>query len=161
MDTDPLSAANNRAALYKKTNKPHLDDKPKSKSCINTNSGINLVMCVVCIVSVSFTVYSSFRESDLRSRLSSLEDRVAYLEVRPVGDMGINMNVLSERLRREAVDHLKKRVARDVAALRQQPVADEVTRTTRDAPECICPPGKRPLPFLVRGRSWGSNCWRT
>lgn len=150
MDKDPLSAPN-RAALYKKTNKPHFDDKPKSKSCINTNSGINLVMCVVCIVSVSFTVYSSFRESDLRSRLSSLEDRVASLEIRPVGDMGINMNILSERLRREAVDHLKKRVARDLAPLRQ-PAADEAARTTRDAPECICPPGKRPLPLLVGGK---------
>lgn len=150
MDTDPLSAPN-KAALHKKTNKPPFDDKPKSKSCINANFGINLVMCVVCIVSVSFTVYSSFQDSDLRSRLSSLERRVAYLEEKPqeMNSKSMHRLLTSLRYRREVVEHLKRRVTRDLAALRQ-PAEDETIRTTRDAPECICPAGKRPLPLRSR-----------
>lgn len=138
MDSDPLSGAG-RAALHKKTFESSRND-PKSKSCSN---GINLVLCVVCIVSVSCIVYDSFRESELRSRLVLLEDRVARLEGKPSEDI----DVVVERIRREAFDHLKRRVARDVGGLRR-PEGD-AGRAAREAPECVCPAGKRSTRNLV------------
>ncbi|KAG5890803.1 hypothetical protein JTB14_026924 [Gonioctena quinquepunctata] len=121
-----LQGAQARATQIKKTNKQKLEDQIKSKSC---NFGINLVMCVLCIVSVSSSVW---RELDLKTRLTVLEDRVAFLEVR--SDKG--MDGFVERFRREAVFHLKRRVMRDVG-----PVRSQEGRRSRDVPECVCPAG--------------------
>lgn len=127
MDTDPLHEASR--VEHKKTNKR----KPGENSCKNANSCINLVICVLCIVSVSSSIW---REFELNTRLAFLEDRVESLEV----NSAKAVDSLVERIRREAVYHLKRRVTRD---LRQPVVPDEVVeRATRDAPECVCPAGK-------------------
>lgn len=128
MESQPRSGA--RSEAHNKKTKLENSD-----SCKYFNIGINLVMCIMCVVSVSSALW---REFDLNSRLSLLEDRVAYLEVKSLQ----NVDNLVERFRREAVYHLKRRVTRDLVGLRQQPVMDDAMRTTRDAPECICPAGE-------------------
>lgn len=133
MEPDPL----NSPPGAKKTNsKPKPDEDMDSNRKSKTSSnGLNLVVCVLCLVCASSSVYNGWRESGLEGRLHFLEDRVAELERKSVDEA----DVLVERFRREAVEHMRRRSVRDLAAEKQ---IEDVVRTTREAPECICPAGK-------------------
>lgn len=103
----------------------------------NTNSsGQFLVMCVLCAVCVTASVYSGWKEAVLQNRLNMLESRIDLLE-RQSSDDNI---VFMERFRREANEQFRKGVAREVAAT--QMLLGAHKRITRDVPECICPAGK-------------------
>lgn len=149
MEPDPLSAP--LPVAHNKKTKPHHENKGKfvpandtfknsSSSSSSAYFGLNLVVCVLCTVCVIASVYNGWRDSLLNNRLAILEDRVAYLEVRSVD----NVDVLVDRLRREAVQHLQRRVSRDLTAKRFVVGDDDDTgrhRYVRDAPECVCPAG--------------------
>lgn len=148
MEPDPLSAPLPVAHHYKKTKAHSKEEKfvaatndTLKNSSPSSAFGLNLVVCVLCTVCVLGSVYNGWRESLLHNRLASLEDRVAFLEVRSVE----NVNVLVERLRREAVQHLQRRVSRDLTAKRivtdDQEMDERQHRYVRDAPECVCPAG--------------------
>ncbi|KAF2901288.1 hypothetical protein ILUMI_04897 [Ignelater luminosus] len=144
---DPPSAPSSLGAPHKKTDKPDKKgnsfkftqiDGTKSGASSSITSGPFLVMCVLCVVCVTASVYSGWREAVLENRLNILENRVASMERQSLE----NVNVLVERFRREAEEHFKKRVVREVAATRSMLLGAH-KRTTRDAPECICPAGKK------------------
>lgn len=137
MEPDPLIAPSpgpHKQNLNKKETflKSIQIDSGKSGS----NSGLNLVVCVLCVVCVSASVYSGWRESLLENRLNILEDKVASMEGKTIK----NLDVIVERFRREAENRFKQRVTREVASDRL--IFEGLRRTTRDAPECICPAGR-------------------
>lgn len=120
----------------KKSDKPNKKDSFKSRQIDGITSGASstgpfLVVCALCSVCVVACVYSCWREAQLENRLNILQERVASLEKRNFE----NVNVLVERIRRETEEHFKNRIVREVLVAHK--------RTTRDAPECICPAGKK------------------
>lgn len=137
MDTDPLQNAG-RASHYRvNKNKSVYGDNLKAK-CQNVGFGVNIVICVLCIVSVSSSIW---REYQLKNRVAILEDKVELLEIKSVDAI----ESVVERVRRDAVYQLKRRYSRDILAVLGQPGStDEVplVRATREAPECLCPAGK-------------------
>lgn len=135
MEPDPLIAPS--AGISKqKTN-------DKFKGCKKA-SGLNVVVCVLCIVCATACVYNALREAILEDRLTYLEDKVASLEEKTMR----NLDVIIERFRREAESRFKQRVTREVAS---EHLIMGLKRAPRDAPECICPAGKSTfslVPFL-------------
>lgn len=102
-------------------------------------TGLNLLMCVLCIVCVTASVYGGWREIVLERRVDFLEAEVALLKRRgivPGEMMAMGDAVLLTRLRREA----EERVQRGVLA--GKAVLEAHRRTAREAPECICPAGR-------------------
>lgn len=117
MDSDPLTGAEKA-----KKNKNY--DEKKS-----TSIGLNLVMCCLCAVSVVTSGYNSWNESNFKSKINNLEQRVFYLEER------LFENAPSgSKLHR--VDEIRNRVIRDLASKNQQ-------HMQRDEPECSCPAGEK------------------
>lgn len=125
MDSDPLTGAGRPK---------HIENR---KSAF---SGLNLVMCVLCVVSVLSSGYNSWNQYDFKSKINVLEERVSYLEEK----FFANVNVLVERLKREAVNNLRNRVARDLASRSD-------AELPRDAPECVCPAGKNLFCMRYKG----------
>ncbi|KAK4881948.1 hypothetical protein RN001_005267 [Aquatica leii] len=80
---------------------------------------------------------SGWREAAVENRLNILENRVALLEKRSLE----NVNVLIERVRKDAEEQFHKRVLRQASAVAATSSVFLGThkRTTRDVPECICP----------------------
>jgi hypothetical protein len=101
--------------------------KKTNEGCL-LRAGLGLVVCVLCVV----CVYNGWRQAALQDTVALLEQRVRALEGKALD----GVDVLVERFRREADDQAKRRQARDVAA-------QGGDRSARDAPECICPAGKR------------------
>ncbi|KAF7278886.1 hypothetical protein GWI33_007893 [Rhynchophorus ferrugineus] len=120
MDSDPLTSP--------------MGIKTTRKRSVSWSASVcmNVVVCGLCLISFLSSGYNSFREHELRSRVGSLEERVAFLEASATG----SVDVLVDRLRRETVDNLRGRVVRDLASRRQN-----VERVSRDASECLCPAG--------------------
>lgn len=138
MEPDPLIAPAPAVSGKKGYNKGYpkgaqIDDPTKQTSSIC----LNLVVCVLCLVCVTASVYNGWRDTAMEVRLSILEERLASLE----GDSVKNVDVLVERFRREVDSRFKQRVTREVASARI--LSEGFIRTTRDAPECICPAGKQ------------------
>lgn len=98
--------------------------------------GLNLVLCFLCVVCVTAIVYNSWREIVFHNRLNALEARLAILERKSTD----KADLLVDRYRRDIETRLKQRVTREVAVHRTA-LFDGLKRTTRDAGECICPPG--------------------
>lgn len=97
----------------------------------------NVVVCVMCVVCVTASVYNGWREANLQSRLNVLEDRVAVLETKSIE----NVEVLVERFRREADTQFRRRVTRELSAGGSRVLVEDHIRTTREVPECVCPAG--------------------
>lgn len=108
----------------------------KKKNIMKTTSGLNVVVCVLCLVCITACVYNALKETILEDRLTYLENKVASLEENTVK----NFDVIIERFRREAENRFKQRFTRDVA--NEHHLIMGLKRTQRDAPECICPAGK-------------------
>lgn len=137
MEADPLGPPPS-AAIYKKTNM-----KGKLYKSIETNEtrsgfGLNLVMCLMCVLCSAASVYVSWREGALQNRLTILEGRVADLETKSLD----NVDVLVEKIRRETETQFRRRVARDLNGVGRF-FGQDHGRTAREAPECLCPPGKK------------------
>lgn len=103
---------------------------------IKSKSGLNVVVCVLCLVCVTASVYNVLREAILEERLTYLENKVASIDEKTMK----NLDVIIERIRREAENRFKQRVTREVAS--EHHLIMGLKRTPRDAPECICPAGK-------------------
>lgn len=153
MEPDPLVnlPVGKPSPVAKKTNKsnPNSNVQLKRPSYHNIdvgNSGggsatfMNLVFCVLCAMCFSSSVYFGYREMTMEGRLEALEMEMSLLKKSSIepGD------VLVERIRRQVEEHFQRRVSRDVALhtgfLRE--ANEPHTRTAREAPECVCPPGK-------------------
>lgn len=103
----------------------------------SVGSNFNIVVGVLCAVCCMASVYNSWKDTAMESRLEILEERLAALE----SDHSRNMDTFMEKFRREVDVRFKQRVTRETAS-----VLDSLRRTTRDAPECICPAGRdKPL----------------
>nr|CAI5841371.1 unnamed protein product [Callosobruchus analis] len=126
--------------------KPPKSAKPRPPRGEGWSSTLNAVVCLVCVVSVSTSLW---REVVLNSRLSFLEDRVAYLEVKA----SENVDNLVQRYRREAVYRLNRRMTRDLVHHTEQ----EVARTARETAECSCPAGQHKVIFCLNSMSRFSN----
>lgn len=157
MEPDPLIAPSSGTNKQKTNNKLSFTSSSLSSSsspsstsssslltsfmgCNNlkkTTSGLNVVVCVLCLVCVTACVYNAFREAILDERLTYLEDRVASIEDKTMK----NLDVIIERFRREAENRFKQRVTREVAS--EHHLIMGLKRAPRDAPECICPAGKQ------------------
>lgn len=116
MDSDPLTGAE-----MAKNNKNY--DEKKS-----TSIGLNFVMCCLCAVSVVTSGYNSWNESNFKSKINSLEQRVFYLEERLFENAPLGGNL-------QRVDEIRNRVIRDLASKNQQ-------HMQKDEPECSCPAGE-------------------
>ena len=105
-----------------------------SKAC---KTGPSMVLsCVLCLVCFSSVVYNGWREFVLMDRLDVLEQRVAFLEGKPLGGLG----GLVERYRKDVESRLRQRMTREVAV--QRTFMEGLRRTARDVPECVCPAGR-------------------
>ncbi|GJQ72660.1 hypothetical protein Trydic_g1322 [Trypoxylus dichotomus] len=113
------------------------DTNNEKTRIIAAHPGLNLVLCFLCVVCVTAIVYNSWREIVFHNRLNGLEARLAYLERKS----SEKVDLLVDRYRRDIETRLKQRVTREVA-VHQTTFFDNLKRTTRDAGECICPPGK-------------------
>lgn len=107
-----------------------------------------VLVCGLCVLSLTATGYFSYRETVLESRLGALEAQFAVMRATLGG--GGSGEVL-ERLRREVETRFQQRMNREVAngrLLFKQAAATSVqlqqqhSRVARDVSECVCPPGK-------------------
>lgn len=131
MDSDPLTGAE-----MAKNNQNYVEKK-------STSIGLNFVMCCLCAVSVVTSGYNSWNESNFKSKINSLEQRVFYLEERLFenGPLGGNL---------QRVEEIRNRVIRDLASKNQQ-------HMQRDEPECSCPAGE--FKFKKYWIISNSYCW--
>uniref|UniRef100_A0A1Y1LW76 Nematode cuticle collagen N-terminal domain-containing protein n=1 Tax=Photinus pyralis TaxID=7054 RepID=A0A1Y1LW76_PHOPY len=138
---DPLNAPSfaipdkNSDKTNKKGNSLKFTESHETKSGASS-TGPFFVVCVLCSVCVVVSVYSGWREAALENRFNILENRVALLEKRSLE----NVNILIERVRKDAEEHFHKRILRQAAAT-SSIILGAHKRTTRDVPECICPAG--------------------
>lgn len=114
-----------------------LDANNEKTRVVATHPGLNLVLCFLCVVCVTAIVYNSWREIVFHNRLNALETRLVNLERKS----SEKVDTLVERYRRDIETRLKQRVTREVA-VRRSTLFDDLKRSTRDAGDCICPPGK-------------------
>lgn len=103
----------------------------------SANSPMNLMVCVMCALCVFSSVYSGYRELSLEKRVDRLETELSVLK--KSSEPG---EVMVERMRRQIEEGFHRRVSREVAAQREYLRDAEHVRTTRDAPECLCPAGR-------------------
>lgn len=112
------------------------------------NTLLNIVLCLLCGISVSFSVYFFYREIRLESRVYALELELSQRFGR--GEAGLGGDVLIKRLRREVDERFNRKLNRALSGGRRLLAEEEEDRgrTTREVPDCICRPGKsRILPF--------------
>lgn len=98
------------------------------------SSPMNLLVCVMCAMCITSSVYSGYKGLILEGKVDLLETELNVLKKRDA----IPQGVLIERIKRQIEEGYHRRVNRDLAAV----MKDENFRSTRDAPECLCPPGK-------------------
>lgn len=118
----------------------------------DVNTLLNIVLCLLCGISVSFSGYFSYREIRLESRVSQLELELAQKFSRVDSILPSGNEVVIERLRREVEEKYQRRLIREISTSRRLPVAEEQPllqdtlnpheRRRRDTADCICRPGK-------------------
>lgn len=98
---------------------------------------LNLLVCGLCLISLSASGYFSYRETLLESRLSALEVQLASVQQHNgvVAHLADDGEQLYERLRREVQTRLASNGRRLLMAATS-------ARSRRDASECSCPQGK-------------------
>lgn len=114
------------------------------------NTLLNVVLCLLCGISVSFSGYFSYREIKLESRLHALELELAQKFSRGDSILPSENQVLIERLRREVEQRFQQKLSREIASSRsllmsgmqQQDSFEAHPRRPRDVSDCICRPGK-------------------
>lgn len=117
---------------------------------------LNIVLCVLCTISVGFSAYFSYREMELESRVQALELGLAqkFSKVDSILPSG-NNEVLIERLRRDVEQRFNNKLNRVLSSGRKllmASLADDGTildgnnephpRRPRDIADCVCRPGK-------------------
>jgi hypothetical protein len=113
----------------------------------------SVLVCGLCVLSLTATGYFSYRETVLESRLGALEAQFAVMRATLGGSGG--GDVILERLRREVETQFQQRMNREAASGRRllmEAAASSIqqhTRAPRDVSECVCPPGRKIL-FLMR-----------
>lgn len=108
-----------------------------------------VLVCGLCVLSLTATGYFSYRETVLESRLGALEAQFAVMRATFGGGGG--GEVVLERLRREVETRFQQRMNREAAIGRRllteatassAQLQQQHTRAPRDVSECVCPPGK-------------------
>lgn len=99
------------------------------------SSPMNLIVCVMCAMCITSSVYSGYKGLILEDRVEILETELNIMKKRDSMPQGI----LIDRIRRQIEEGFHRRVNRDLSAV----MKEENFRNTRDAPECLCPPGKK------------------
>ncbi|KAL0275200.1 UNVERIFIED_CONTAM: hypothetical protein PYX00_003134 [Menopon gallinae] len=104
------------------------------------NTLLNIVLCLLCGISVSFSVYFFYREIRLESRVYALELELSQRFGR--GEAGLGSEVLIKRLRREVEERFNQKLNRAMSGGRRLLAEEEGSgRTAREVPDCICRPG--------------------
>lgn len=83
------------------------------------------------------SVYQGWKGLVLEGRVDSLEAELEVLKQQEAVRSYEPQEVLIERLRRQIEERFHRRVSREA----RRDFSDSYDRTTRDAPECVCPPG--------------------
>jgi len=89
------------------------------------NTPLHIVLCLLCLISVSFCGYFGYRLMKLEVRVHTLESELGRRTHSP------DMDVLIERMRRDIDTKVLARVERSLTIRRK-----------RDIEDCNCPPGK-------------------
>lgn len=113
----------------------------------------NVLVCLLCVLSLTATGYFSYRETVLESRLGALEAQFAVMRA-TLGGGGGGGEVVLERLRREVETRFQQRMNREAASGRRllmetaassAQLQQQHNRAPRDVSECVCPPGRTTL----------------
>ncbi|KAK6629955.1 hypothetical protein RUM43_003776 [Polyplax serrata] len=131
--------------------------KSKAGGCLHgggrgkdVNTLLNVVLCLLCGISVSFSGYFSYREIRLETRVTQLELELSRKMSQVGSVVSGGSDVVIERLRREVEQRYRRRLGRDLMAGRRLLMAEEADslqdtlnphgRRTREASDCICRP---------------------
>lgn len=120
-----------------------------------TSPNVTVLVCGLCVLSLTASGYFSYRETVLESRLGALEAQFAVMRA----TLGGGGDVILERIRREVETLVQQRMNREVASGRRllmdaaasfvQPQQElplrQLARAPRDVSECLCPPGRKVL----------------
>lgn len=124
------------------TNKKTLLEVPMAlkrfkSSASGSQTHLNLLVCGLCLISLSASGYFSYRETLLETRLNALEVQLASVQQHNgvVAHLADDGEQLYERLRREVQTRLASNGRRLLMAATS-------ARSRRDASECSCPQGK-------------------
>lgn len=116
---------------------------------VTSSSVPTVLVCGLCVLSLTATGYFSYRETVLESRLGALEAQFAVMRATFGGGSG--GDVVLERLRREVETVFQQRMNREAASGRRLlmetagssvQLQQQHTRAPRDVSECVCPPGR-------------------
>lgn len=127
----------------------------KGKNCFNekfrfkdVNTLLNVVLCLLCGISVSFSGYFSYREIRLESRIIQLELELAQKFSRIDSILPRRNEIVVERLRRDLqqrnfnreLSNVPRLMMKDEEALRDD-ILNSEERRRRETPDCVCRPG--------------------
>lgn len=124
------------------------------------NTLLNVVLCLLCGISVSFSGYFSYREIKLEGRLHVLELELAQKFNRLNSGMPPASEIFIERMKREMEQRFQQKLNRELSngrrLLASTVLEDGTTfddhfssRRPRDVSDCVCRPGKKSHPILV------------
>jgi hypothetical protein len=128
--------------MDKKNQPPMKADHTEAKSGNNV-----FFLCGLCMFSLVFSSYTTYRGVLLESRVVDLEGRFVSLQ-RSVLEPS---DILVTRLRKEFEDRLQRRVAREAVSRGRSLLMDDLEkdeglgkliRVTRDVGDCNCPAGE-------------------
>jgi hypothetical protein len=153
MESDALGV--NREPKGTKRSSATMTSKRSLLATFSSPGVPTVLVCGLCVLSLTATGYFSYRETVLESRLGALEAQFAVMRATLGGGGG--GDAVLQRLRREVETRFQHRMSREMAngrRLLNEAAASSVqlqqqhSRVPRDVSECICPPGKTTL-FLI------------
>lgn len=130
----------------------------KSSSLISESGGsrslVNFILYTLCVTSLGFSVYTSFRQSHLEDRvrhMRHLDDRITILEAKLQNSQYSPPGAAASAEFTDVAANVMRKLSLQVAGiqrLRRDVSHLQVARRERQAsiqqsPECVCPPGKQ------------------